>query len=232
MTPQPTERAEPPTLTEPLEDCLREIYKLELADGHATNGALAERLRLVPSSATAMVKRLAALGLVEHAPYRGATLTEEGRRTALALVRRHRLLERYLADALGVDLAAVHSEADRLEHRLSPALQERIADVLGHPEHDPHGDPIPDRHLDTPSPRHDPERSIASLDAGDRAEVRRIPDEDSQLVGYLSERGLVPGAQIEVVERAPFDGPITLRLAGTEIAISLQLAEALLISSG
>ena len=231
MTPRPTEGVEPPTLTEPLEDCLREIYKLELADGHATNGALADRLTLVPSSATAMVKRLAALGLVEHAPYRGATLTDDGRRAALALVRRHRLLERYLTDALGVDLAVVHNEADRLEHRLSPALQERIADVLGHPERDPHGDPIPDRHLGTPSEPDGPDRSIASLDAGDRAAVQRIPDDDPRLVGYLSERGLVPGAQIEVIERAPYEGPVTLRLADTEIAISRQLAEAILISS-
>ena len=214
---------QPPVLTDALEDCLRQVFKLEDDHGQATNSALAERLSLAPSSTTALVKRLSSLGLVEHALYQGARLTPEGRRQALSLVRRHRLLERFLSDTLGVDLAEVHAEADRLEHGLSEALQERIADVLGHPEHDPHGDPIPGPDLRVQEVAR-PSQTLDSLTPGQIAEVRRIPDEDHALVAYLARLGLVPGSAIEMIDAAPFDGPLTLRVAGKERVVSRDLA--------
>jgi DtxR family Mn-dependent transcriptional regulator len=216
--------AHEPELSEALEDCLREIYKLEAEAGQAANSAIADRLDLSPSSTTAMVKRLAALGLVTHTRYRGTTLTDTGMRAALGLVRRHRLLERFLTDTLGVDLSDVHREADRLEHRLSPELQERIADILGHPDRDPHGDPIPGPDLASPASGAG-EQPLSHVPAGDHAVVRRIPGVDAALVAYLAERGLVPGATVEIMEIAPFDGPIALRIGKATVAINRSLAE-------
>ena len=115
--------------------------------------ALARRQGVSPASASAMVKKLAALGLVEHAPYRGVALTEHGERVAVEAIRHHRLLELYLAETLGIDVADVHAEADRLEHALSEELEARIDQALGYPTHDPHGDPIPNADLKWPEPR-------------------------------------------------------------------------------
>jgi DtxR family transcriptional regulator, Mn-dependent transcriptional regulator len=217
-----------PGLSEALEDCLREIYKLEAEAGQAANSAIADRLDLSPSSTTAMVKRLAALGLVTHTRYRGTTLTDAGMRAALGLVRRHRLLERFLTDTLGVDLSDVHREADRLEHRLSPALQERIADMLGHPDRDPHGDPIPGPDLSSPVSAAGT-LPLTAIPAGQEAVVHRIPGTDDALVSYLAERGLVPGATVAVVEVSPFDGPMVLRIDANTVAVNRSLAETIAV---
>jgi DtxR family Mn-dependent transcriptional regulator len=141
-----------PPLTDAIQDYLKEIYKLHAENGRATVTALAHRLRVSPASASAMVKKLAALELVAHVPYRGVELTPAGERVALEVIRHHRLLELYLAETLGVDVDAVHDEADRLEHVLSEELEERIDRALGFPTHDPHGDPIPNAALEWPSP--------------------------------------------------------------------------------
>ena len=130
-------------LTDAMQDYLKEIYKLQLEGRRATTSAIAERMGVRPPSVTAMLKRLAALGLAEHAPYRGVELTPAGERVALEVIRHHRLLEQYLAQALGLSLDEVHAEADRLEHALSEELEARIDRSLGYPTHDPHGDPIP-----------------------------------------------------------------------------------------
>jgi DtxR family transcriptional regulator, Mn-dependent transcriptional regulator len=141
-----------PPLTDAIQDYLKEIYKLHAENGRATVTALAHRLRVSPASASAMVKKLAALELVAHVPYRGVELTPAGERVALEVIRHHRLLELYLAETLGVDVDAVHDEADRLEHVLSEELEERIDLALGFPTHDPHGDPIPNAALEWPAP--------------------------------------------------------------------------------
>jgi DtxR family Mn-dependent transcriptional regulator len=142
---------------EPLSDAiqhyLREIYKLGRVDSRVTITALARAQGVAPASASAMVKKLAALGLAEHAPYRGCTLTPAGERVALEVIRHHRLLELYLAETLGVHVDDVHDEADRLEHVLSEELEARIDRALGFPTHDPHGDPIPDANLEWPGDR-------------------------------------------------------------------------------
>jgi DtxR family Mn-dependent transcriptional regulator len=137
-------------LTESIQHYLREIYKLSQADGRVSVTSLARAQRVSPASASAMVKKLAALGLAEHAPYRGVALTAAGERVAIEVIRHHRLLELYLAETLGVDVDDVHDEADRLEHVLSEELEARIDRALGFPTHDPHGDPIPDANLEWP----------------------------------------------------------------------------------
>jgi DtxR family transcriptional regulator, Mn-dependent transcriptional regulator len=137
-------------LTEAIQHYLREIYKLGQSDPRVSVTALARAQEVSPASASAMVKKLAALGLAEHAPYRGVSLTPAGERVALEVIRHHRLLELYLAETLGVDVADVHEEADRLEHAISEELEARIDRALGYPTHDPHGDPIPDANLEWP----------------------------------------------------------------------------------
>ena len=141
-----------PVLSESIQDYLKAVYKLEAASGRVTIGALAKDLGVAPASASAMVKKLAALELLTHEPYRGAHLTEAGERVALEVIRHHRLLELYLAETLGVHVDDVHDEADRLEHVISEELEARIDRALGFPTHDPHGDPIPDADLNWPLP--------------------------------------------------------------------------------
>ncbi len=139
-----------PTLSDAIQDYLREIYKLGQSGERVSTTALARAMAVSPASASAMVKKLAALSLVEHAPYRGVTLTPEGERVALEVIRHHRLLELYLAETLGIHVDEVHAEANRLEHVLSEELEARIDESLGFPTHDPHGDPIPDANLEWP----------------------------------------------------------------------------------
>jgi DtxR family Mn-dependent transcriptional regulator len=210
-------------LTDAVQDYLKGIYAIESAGERVTTSALALRMGVSAPSATAMTKRLAELGLVERAPYRGVVLTDEGRRRALEVLRHHRLLERYLADRLGLALDEVHAEADRLEHALSEELEAKIDAELGYPTHDPHGDPIPDAELRVAAGRR--HRTLAELGEGERAAVARVPDGDPELLRYLTELGLVPGSEVEVVTRAPFAGPVTLRTANGDHAISRELAD-------
>jgi DtxR family Mn-dependent transcriptional regulator len=209
-------------LTVAVQDYLKAIYALESAGQRVTTSALAGRMRVAAPSATAMTKRLAELGLVERAPYRGVALTETGRRAALEVLRHHRLLERYLADRLGLSLDEVHAEAELLEHALSEELEAKIDAELGYPTHDPHGDPIPDRELRL---EHARDRMLVDLEPGQQAAVSRVPDSDPALLRYLDELGLVPGSEVEVVAQAPFGGPITVRTPTGGHAISRELAD-------
>jgi DtxR family Mn-dependent transcriptional regulator len=138
-------------LSNAIQDYLREIYRLSEGDGRVTTTALARGMGVSPASASAMVKKLAALGLVEHAPYRGVAMTPDGEKVAVEVIRHHRLLELYLAETLGIAVDDVHDEADRLEHVLSEEPEARIDEALGYPTHDPHGDPIPDANLEWPT---------------------------------------------------------------------------------
>jgi DtxR family Mn-dependent transcriptional regulator len=208
--------------TAAVEDYIREVYKLQIESGRrATTSAVAERMGVAPPSATAMLKRLAALGLVEHEPYRGAVLTEPGSRLALEVIRHHRLIEQYLVAALGLSIAEVHAEADLLEHALSEDLEARIDASLGYPEHDPHGDPIPKADL-TVEPSES--RSLADVDTSEVATISRVPDGDPDLLRYLASLLVTPGARVVVRHIAPFNGPITIAASGVEHAISRELA--------
>lgn len=209
-------------LSAAIQDYLKEIYKLQARGGRATTSAIARALAVAPSSATSMLKKLAALGLVEHARYRGVLLTETGERVALEVTRHHRLLEQYLAETLGLSIDLVHAEADRLEHALSEELETLIDKSLGYPTHDPHGHPIPDAELKLEQGEL---RPLAELRPGERATVRRVPDGDAELLRYLSTLSLLPGRRVEMRSSAPFGGPLTVVVAGTEHAISRELAD-------
>ena len=209
-------------LTVAVQDYLKAIYALESSEERVTTSALAGRMGVSAPSATAMAKRLAELGLVERAAYRGVALTDDGRRGALEVIRHHRLLERYLVDRLGVSLDQVHAEAELLEHALSEELEAKIDAELGYPTHDPHGDPIPDSELRV---AHGQARTLIDLEPGDRVTIARVPDGDPELLRYLDELGLVPGSEVELVSFAPFAGPVTVRTGTGEYAISRELAD-------
>ncbi|PWU18127.1 MAG: DtxR family transcriptional regulator [Candidatus Rokuibacteriota bacterium] len=208
-------------LSQTAEDYLKEVYKLQVEQGRATTSALAERVGVSAPSATAMLKKLAALGLVQHEPYRGVRLTSAGEKAAVEVIRHHRLLEQYLSETLGLPIDEVHAEADRLEHVLSEELEARIDESLGYPTHDPHGDPIPDANLELPRGAG---RSLADLHEGESATVRRVPDADTGLLRYLSDLGLVPGEDVELVRAEPFGGPLTVLAGGGEHAVARELA--------
>lgn len=208
-------------LSDAIQDYLKEVYKLQASGGRATTTAIARAMHVAPSSVTSMLKKLAALGLVEHARYRGVRLTQPGERVALEVIRHHRLLEQYLAQTLGLAIEAVHAEADRLEHALSEELEALIDRALGYPTHDPHGHPIPNAELEL---AHAELRPLAELAPGERATVRHVPDGDPALLRYLSKLSLVPGRQVEVCSAAPFGGPVTVLVEKTEHAISRELA--------
>jgi DtxR family Mn-dependent transcriptional regulator len=209
-------------LTNAIQDYLKEIHKLRMEGRKATTSAIAERMAVRPPSVTAMLKRLTALGLAEHAPYHGVELTPSGERVALEVIRHHRLLEQYLAQALGLSLDAVHSEADRLEHALSEEVEARIDRSLGYPTHDPHGDPIPDADLRIDRARL---RTLASLEPGEEATIRRVPNDDDELLRYLSKLALVPGKKVKLRRAEPFGGPLIVRIGKAEHAISRELAD-------
>jgi DtxR family transcriptional regulator, Mn-dependent transcriptional regulator len=217
-------------ISESVEDYAKAIYGLERRGDGApvTTNVLADRLGVTPASASNMVKRLAEQGLAEHAPYHGVTLTDEGTRVALEVLRHHRLLELYLVEHLDVPWDRVHEEADALEHVISEDLEERIAAKLGHPTHDPHGDPIPDANLDLAEAA---TRALADLDVGERGTFVRVSDSEPEMLRYLADRGLAIGDAVEVVDRQPFDGPLTVRSDGAEHVLGGRLAGAMRIST-
>jgi DtxR family Mn-dependent transcriptional regulator len=208
-------------VTAPVEDYLKVIYEIERLSGAAATTDIAHRLAIAPASVSGMVRRLAEQGLLEHERYRGVRLTDEGRRIALRMVRRHRIIEAYLTRALGYPWDRVHDEAERLEHAASEELIDRMATAIGEPAVDPHGAPIPTRELQID------ERalsSLADLPAGATGRVVRVSDDDAPRLRYLGELGLVPGALVRVLAQAPFGGPITLRIGTSEHQVGPALA--------
>jgi len=218
-------RADTAEVSTAVQDYAKAIWSIaQRGDEPVSNSAIADRLEVSPASASAMVKRLEALGLVTREPYHGVRLTSAGQRVALEVVRHHRLLELYLAEALGMSWDRVHAEAEVLEHAISPELSELIATKLGNPTHDPHGDPIPTRDGEIDEP---PTRSLADLAPGDRGVFARVSDSNPDMLRYLSERGIAPGDELELLGREPFGGPLTVRTGGREHALGDQLARAM-----
>ena len=208
-----------------VQDYTKAIWTLSRrSDEPISTSALADRLDVSPASASAMVKRLEAMGLAIRGPYRGVELTPAGERVALEVVRHHRLLELYLAEALGMSWDRVHEEAEVLEHAISPELSELIAQKLGDPTHDPHGDPIPTRDGRIVEP---PTRALADLEPGERGIFVRVSDSDPEMLRYLHERGIAPGDRFEVVGREPFDGPLTIRFGDGEHVLGGALTKAM-----
>jgi DtxR family Mn-dependent transcriptional regulator len=216
---------EPHLRSHAVEDYAKAIYVLETRRREpVSTNALAERLGVTPGSASAMVKKLAEHELVTHTPYRGVRLTADGRRTALEVIRHHRLLELFLAEVLEMPWDRVHQEAEVLEHVLSAELEEIIAAKLGNPTRDPHGDPIPSAEFEIEEKE---TRSLADLKPGDEGVFVRVSDSDSAMLRYLGERGVTPGARLEVVERQPFGGPLFVRFGSDIHPLGGDLAEAM-----
>lgn len=208
-----------------IEDYSKAIYTLETrVDEPVSTNALAERLELTTGSVSGMLRKLEELGLISHVPYRGVRLTPEGRRVALEVIRHHRLLELYLAEALHMPWDRVHDEAEILEHVLSEELEELIAAKLGHPTIDPHGDPIPSAELELDE---HPTHSLESLAPGDQGTFVRVSDSDPAMLRYLAEQGILPGGRIHVLERQPFGGPLLVNVDGREHTLGGQLAGAM-----
>jgi DtxR family Mn-dependent transcriptional regulator len=211
-----------PPLTRSVEDYLKAIYHLSTAGGVASTSDIAAALDIAAPSVSGMVRRLSETGLIEHVPYRGVQLTLLGRRAALKMIRRHRILESFLTSQLGYDWDRVHAEAEQLEHAASDELIERMARVLGDPQYDPHGDPIP-----TASGEIESTELISLADAavGGPYEVRQVGTQDSGRLRYLAEQGLVPRARFTITDRQPFNGPTLIRLAaGEERVVGRELA--------
>jgi DtxR family Mn-dependent transcriptional regulator len=202
-------------LTAPVEDYLKAIFEIELADtpgdprhpSVAGTNEIAQALGIAPASVTGMLRRLADQGLISYERYRGVRLSEAGRRAALRTIRRHRVIEAYLTKALGYPWDRVHEEAERLEHAASDDLIDRMAAAIGEPTTDPHGAPIPTREgtLDAPTLL-----ALVGVPVGTIVRVRQVSDRDPERLRYLAELGITPGTQVRVVSRMPFGGPITL----------------------
>jgi len=220
-----------PPLSPAMEDYLRAIYDLGRDGEPVSTTALAQRVGVAPASVTGMIKRLHGLRLLDHAPYAGVRLTPPGLRVAIELVRHHRIIETYLAEAMGIGWDAVHDEAHRLEHHVSPALGERMAELLGHPERDPHGAPIPPR--DGPFVE-SAYGTLADAEVGQRLVVREVADEDAERLRQLDHLGLRPDAVVEVVARGPGEDLVTVRVgsgASAEAqAVALELASAVFVA--
>ncbi|MDR0787217.1 MAG: metal-dependent transcriptional regulator [Gemmatimonadota bacterium] len=208
--------------TQAVEDYLKVIYELGRNGEPVATSAISTRLGVAAATATGMIKKLATLNLVEHEHYRGVRLTTSGRKIALEVIRHHRLVERYLYEAMGVPWDQVHAEAEKWEHVLSEEMEDRMATILGDPTTDPHGSPIPTRELEVEERNHQP---LSTLVVGQRATVAEVEDEDAAMLRHFAELGLFPGTDVEVTAVGPFGGPIILRASGRENGIGRQAAD-------
>lgn len=204
-----------------MQDYLKAIYKLQEQGGTVSTSALAEAMGVAAASATGMVKKLAGLKLVRHHPYQGVVLSKAGEKMALEVIRHHRLLELYLAEALGYSWDKVHEEAERLEHVISEEFEEKIFQALGRPTHDPHGDPIPAKDGTLVVAEHD---RLSDLEPGATGVIRQVSDSDAEMLRYLGIRGLVPDAAVEVLDKAPFNGPLTVKSGETSHVLGREVA--------
>lgn len=221
-------------VSEAVEDYLKAIHGLQARgdEGLVKTNAIARRLGVTPASASSMVAKLADLSLVTHVSYRGARLTPKGERIALEVVRHHRLLETYLAEAFGMPWDRVHEEAEVLEHHISEELEQRIASVLNHPTRDPHGDPIPTEDLALPT---ESTVALSDLVPGQTARFTRVSDSDPAILAYLAEQDIMPGAALLVTDKQPFHGPLFVQIGEHRQVLGDTLARAMqmrLISAG
>jgi len=208
-------------VTAVIEDYLKGIYRLQEKSGVARTSDIVELLQVAPGTVTNTVDRLEKGGLVTHEPYKGVKLTEEGRKIALRVIRRHRLLERLLTDILHVNWSEAHTAACRLEHGITSDITKNLEKALGHPRTCPHGNPIPTKCGGIVEEESQP---LTELDEKERGTIAKITEEKPDFLRYLDTIGLAPGASIEVLKKAPFDGPITLKVGGVSHALGHAMA--------
>jgi DtxR family transcriptional regulator, Mn-dependent transcriptional regulator len=211
-------------LTRSVEDYLKAIYQLSPEGRPASTSEIAHLLALSPPSVTGMVKRLSEHGLLEHVPYRGVQLTDEGRRAALRMVRRHRLIEAYLVEFLGYSWDTVHEEAERLEHAVSDTMIERMASALGNPEVDPHGDPIPSPDGSIHELASTP---LSDVPVGETVEIHRVHESQPERLRYIASLGLRPGVRVTVLDRQPIDDLVTIEVDGKQHVVGRELGHVL-----
>lgn len=217
-------------LSQAVEDYLKVIYEIQQERGKVTTSALAEKLNVAPASVTGMLKKLAEFSprLVNYERHHGVSLTPAGDKIALEVIRHHRLIESYLHTSLGYTWDKVDEEAEHLEHVISEEFEDRIAEALGHPQVDPHGDPIPAKNghvAATIAPR------LTDLEPGQRGRICRVRDDDPALLRYLGELGLRPDARVQVTDKSPFEGPIHVRVGegGSPHALGRQVTDQIFI---
>lgn len=223
----------PKELSPNIQDYLKRIYELTRDGGLATTSELADLMTISPASVTNMLQKLSNTEppYVTYTKHQGVRLTEAGRRTALKILRRHRLLEEFLVAKLGYTWDEVHAEAEILEHAMSPLLEERMDAVLGHPEFDPHGDPIPDSNLDIPVIQ---QTSLAHLEIDQGGKILRVPHEDPQVLRYLGKCGMRPGVEVKLLSRTPYDQTMRLLIVetGEEVVIGPKLGGQITVRVG
>ncbi|MEM7032740.1 MAG: metal-dependent transcriptional regulator [Chloroflexota bacterium] len=207
-----------------MRDYLAEIYRIGLGKMWVSTTAIAENLEVSGPAAVRMVRRLQSKALVEHLPYKGVSLTEVGKKEALLGIRRHRLVERFLVDVLKFDWADSHAEADILDKGINQRLEDKIDEIMNFPSRCPHGDPIPSKDGVMPI-IHD--RPLTVTPAGTEATVSRIRIREPEILTYIAEIGLVPGASFKLLSRAPFNGPLRLQVSQAEQVVSAELAAAI-----
>ena len=214
-------------LSPPMEDYLKTIYMLRERSGAASTTAIAAALAVTPASVTGMIKKLAEMKLVRHAPYQGVELTRSGEKIALEIVRHHRLLELFLIEALGYTWDEVHAEADALEHVISEEFEERMAARLRYPTVDPHGDPIPAKDGTLTARK---ERALLSLRAGESAQIIHITDTNAEMLRYAASLGLAPTTRLTLLEAEPFGGSLRVKIGKSEKSIGRELAAQIFVT--
>jgi DtxR family transcriptional regulator, Mn-dependent transcriptional regulator len=209
-------------LSQAVEDYIKAIYILETdTEGGVSTTKIAEALEISSASVTNMIKKLAKMGLVRYESYYGTELTDSGKKIALEIIRHHRLLELYLKEVMGYSWDEVHDEAEKLEHHISERFEDTIAELLNHPTHDPHGDPIPSKDGVMPEIANEP---LTDAELGKKLMLGRVANQDPELLRYLEEIGLIPGIVFEVIKKAPFKGPVTVKVDGKELVVGYEVA--------
>lgn len=214
-------------ISQAVQDYLKTIYKLEVS-GPVSTTEIAKELKVSGASVTGMLKRLAGMGMVDYNSYKGVKLTESGKKIALEIIRHHRLLELYLKEMLGFPLDKVHEEACRLEHYVSKDFVDKITELMGDPDFDPHGHPIPSKEGELPETH---EKPLVEVEAGKNVEISRLSDKDAKMLAYLEELKLIPGKKIMITEKAPFNGPLTLKFDDQEKIIGNEVAKNIFIKT-
>jgi len=213
-------------LSQSIEDYLKVIYTLELEDKASTSN-IAEAMDISSASVTNMIKRLSKMGLVDHTSYQGVTLTDTGQKVALEIIRHHRLLELYLSEVMGYSWDEVHDEAEKLEHHISEQFEDKMAELLNHPTHDPHGDPIPAKDGTIPITAKSP---LSEVEEGKTYLVGRVKNQDPELLRYLGEIGLLPGTKVTILKKKPFRGPIHLKIEQEEQTIGHEVSRQVFVT--
>lgn len=208
-------------LSQAVQDYLKTIYKFEESEGLVSTTNIASELGISGASVTGMLKRLSSMGLVDYNSYKGVRLTASGKKIALSIIRHHRLLETFLKVEMGFSLDMIHEEACRLEHHISEYFVDKIDEKLGFPNYDPHGHPIPSVDGELPDSN---EVQLHNVTPGFEVTISRLSDHDPEMLAYFENMGLVPNVKLEVLEKAPFSGPITIKynsenqIIGNEVA--------------